>query len=190
MSPYSSNKAHRKGDILTIVIEETSQASHTADTSTSKRSSLEGGFNLSWDRLASALGDNTNISGRVTGADRYDGTGKTTRKSLARATISVIVQEVLANGNLYITGQHNVNINAETQVITVEGVVRPRDISDANTISSSKIANAKISIDGRGPINAKQNPGILTRILNWIFWFFLTRGNKSVIQKNIFCLFY
>ncbi|NLA58040.1 MAG: flagellar basal body L-ring protein FlgH [Firmicutes bacterium] len=77
--------------------------------------------------------------------------------------------EVLPNGNLVIEGTQSLIVNNETQEITVRGVIRPQDIEPDNTILSTYIADATISYQGSGILGAQDKPGILTRILNWIF---------------------
>jgi flagellar L-ring protein precursor FlgH len=75
---------------------------------------------------------------------------------------------VLDNGNLMIEGNRTVGINREDSRLFVSGVVRPRDISPANTIRSDRIANAEIQLKGKGPLWNNQRRGIITRLLDWV----------------------
>jgi len=79
------------------------------------------------------------------------------------------VVEVLPNGNLVIEGRQTIVINGEEQVIVVSGIVRPQDIEPDNTVLSTYIADATIVYNGTGPIGDAQEPGLLTRLLNWLF---------------------
>ena len=83
--------------------------------------------------------------------------------------ITVQVTEVKPNGNLVISGTQTIKQNKEEQKITVTGEVRPQDISTSNTVLSSYVANARIQVDGKGPIANKQQQGILTQIWNILF---------------------
>ena len=74
-------------------------------------------------------------------------------------------QEIDKNGELQIKGQQLIEINGDKQLIQIEGRVRPRDISENNTLPSSRVAEAKISYVGDGILAEKQSPGILSRIL-------------------------
>jgi flagellar L-ring protein precursor FlgH len=171
-SPYSSIRAHKVGDIITILIEETTRANQSAGTNTSKKTGIQADFLANWDRVASALGthrDNTRMKSQISGGDDYAGAGETSRKSLVTAKLSATVTQVLPNGNLYVLGKHNVNVNDETETIVVAGIIRPSDISAQNAVYSSQIADAQISIKGNGTVAAKQTPGLLGKMFGWLF---------------------
>ena len=87
------------------------------------------------------------------------------------ATISAKVYEVYPNGNLFIKGNREVTINEERQYIKLSGIVRPEDISPANEVVSSVIADAKISISGKGVISDKQHPGNGHRLFDFLWPF-------------------
>ena len=76
---------------------------------------------------------------------------------------------MLPNGNLVVEGKRRVGMNAETQEITLSGVVRPSDISPANTIASPLVADAQIKYGGRGPVGDKQHDGLISRIFKVLF---------------------
>ena len=78
---------------------------------------------------------------------------------------------MLSNGNLIIQGNREVRVNHENQIITLTGMVRPRDISADNVIMSTYIADARISYSGSGIVNDKQRPGWLVRLLDNIWPF-------------------
>ena len=87
----------------------------------------------------------------------------------ATGNVTVTVIEVKDNGNLVVEGTQSIWNNKNEHRITVQGVVRPDDISPDNTIVSSKVADATLRFDGKGPLNAKQRQGILTQIFNILF---------------------
>jgi len=161
-------RAHNVGDIVTINIVEAASASKNATTKTAKTSSLE----ASWSGVLEK------ISGDLLGADQkaafgnsFDGKGETTRNSTLNAYISAQVIQVLANGNLAIQGSRQVQVNNETQIINIQGVIRSVDISSTNVVLSTVIADAKIELSGQGVVSDKQRVGWLTRILDWIWPF-------------------
>jgi len=176
-------KARRKGDLLTIVINEQASASKEAKTATSRDASMSAGIpnllgletslpkavpnglsrwlnDLNLDKLVSA-----------STASKYDGSGSTSRKENLTATITVKVVDVLANGNLLVEGRRNVKVNNEDQVIVLEGTIRSRDVSTDNTVNSAYVADARISYTGKGVVSDRQSPGWLMNILDSLWPF-------------------
>jgi len=160
-SIFSDTKARKIGDLVTIIIVERTQASQSTEITTGKDASTEFGPGLGildFIPLAKVGGS----SGRTVGGKNQQGGSLS-----ARMTSRVV--DVLPNGNLVIEGTQSLIVNNETQEITVRGVIRPQDIAPDNTILSTYIADATISYQGSGILGGKDEPGILTRILNWIF---------------------
>ncbi|MRR38206.1 flagellar basal body L-ring protein FlgH, partial [bacterium] len=114
--------------------------------------------------------DPNNLLGAST-SSKFEGSGATTRKENLAATMSAKIVEVLPNGNFLIEGRRNVKVNNEDQIIILEGTVRPRDVSPDNTVSSSLIADARITYTGKGVISDRQRPGWLMNILDYIWPF-------------------
>ena len=106
---------------------------------------------------------------RLGGQDDFSGIGRTSRRSKVETTISAIIVQILENGNLFVVGEHVVNINNDKEIIEISGVVRQDDISPENEVYSHKIANAKISVKGEGVVGSKQTPGLLSKMFGWIF---------------------
>jgi flagellar L-ring protein precursor FlgH len=99
----------------------------------------------------------------------YDGQAGTSREGSLLATISARVIRVMENGNLMIEGSKVVEINEEKELIKVKGVVRPQDIEADNTIYSSNISDAEITYSGKGTVHNGHRPGLLSKLLNFIF---------------------
>ncbi|MGM0369041.1 MAG: flagellar basal body L-ring protein FlgH, partial [Bacillota bacterium] len=85
------------------------------------------------------------------------------------ADMTVKVVEKTTNGNLKIAGTKELDINGEKQQIEITGSVRPADIEADNTVESRYLANVNINYSGKGIVGDKQDPGILSRIFNWLF---------------------
>ena len=98
----------------------------------------------------------------------YEGGGKSQNKQKLEAKLTATVIEMMPNGNLVIEGRRTVHIAASTQYIILTGIIRPRDIASDNTIKSSYLADATIRYEGKGDINYNQDPGLLTRLWNWV----------------------
>ena len=166
-SPYSTQKAYKVGDIINIIILESSSARNLAGTKSDVKDDLSFKFTHTIQRLAPIIGANNQAVGQL--SNRYAGDGSTTRGSNVQARIAAWVTEIQPNGNLMIKGQHKVEVNDELQEIILTGVVRPKDISGANTVYSYQVAGADLSVKGTGSVADTSSPGWITRILNWLF---------------------
>jgi len=161
VSFYADHRARRVGDIVTIIVTESSKASKSSATETSKASGSNG-----------SLSDLFGLSGLpvkmgVNAGSDYSGSGSTTRSGSMEATISAFVKQVLPNRSLVLEGTRQVTVNDDVQTITVSGIVRPEDVRADNTVLSMYIADARIEYMGEGP--TAQRPGIVTRILQTPF---------------------
>jgi flagellar L-ring protein precursor FlgH len=159
---FKDSRAHTVGDIITILVEETATAKVEAKTDTSRSHTQQAGL-LDFLNLEGKLKErgiplgSTNLVN--TSSDRtFSGDGKTDRKDSLTASIAAVVTQVMPNGLLVIQGQREVMVNYEKQVLTLQGLIRPEDISSQNTIASGKIAEARIAYAGRGVVDESQTP--------------------------------
>lgn len=166
-SPYSPEKSFKVGDIITVLILESAQAQHKAGTKTDVKDDLGVKFNHTIEKLSPLIGASNQITGQL--ANKYAGSGGTERSSNVTAKVAAVVTEVYENGNLKLEGRHKVTVNDEDQEILVTGVVRSKDVGISNTIYSYQVADADISIRGKGVVQEAESAGWLTRILNWLF---------------------
>jgi flagellar L-ring protein FlgH len=168
-------KARRKGDIVTIVITETANASKEAKTDTSRNSTINAGIpNFLGLEQAGIIKNNFADLSKLINANvqsSFAGAGSTSRTESLNATISAKVIDVLPNSNLLIEGRRNVRVNNEDQIIIIEGTVRPTDIGTNNVINSIYIADARISYSGKGIISDRQSPGWLMNIVDKLWPF-------------------
>ncbi len=177
-SMFADRKAHDVGDIVTVIISEKASASKEATTSTSRTSNMTASipnfFGLENDKLWTtghyAPVDLENLV-KADFANGFDGAGTTTRKEDLNAFLTTQVVGRYPNGQMKIRGGKEVMVNDEVQVIYLTGIVRPVDITSANTINSYKILNARISYTGNGAISDKQQPGWMMRMLDYAWPF-------------------
>lgn len=139
----ADNKAFGIGDLLTVQVFENSSASTSAETGTRRGNSLSVGVSS---RSGSADKVGLGVSGE------FDGGGKTQRANRLLTTLTVSVREVLPNGDLRIGGEQILTVNEEPQKVSLEGRVRPTDVSDGNIVLSTRLADAKISYVGEGDL--------------------------------------
>ncbi|MFY9233891.1 MAG: flagellar basal body L-ring protein FlgH [Fimbriimonadaceae bacterium] len=162
-NPFTDRIARGVGDIVTILISETSVASFAATTSANKDTgnNVLKGLGPVLQSLIPALSTSANSN--------FTGGGNTTHTGKFLAAMSVKVIQVLENGNLVVEGTRDIKVNRDWQIFKLSGVLRRDDIRSDNTILSEKIADAQIVAESKGIISDRQRRGIITRILDWLF---------------------
>jgi len=167
MNIYSDGRAHRVGDIITIVLSEQTQSSKTAKTTADKTSDV----NLP---QATVLGNPISLFGAPISANSggastnsFEGEGKSNMSNSLNGNITVTVHEVLPNGVLVVRGEKWLTLNQGDEYIQISGMVRPQDISADNTVSSTKLADARIGYSGTGGVHD-------TNVMGWLSRFFIS----------------
>ncbi len=172
---FTDMRARHVGDVVTVRISERPRGKLNATTNTSRKSSISAGITdfLGYMKALGAKNLNFDSANMFTANinPQFDGQGKITRDGEVTAYVAARVIKVFPNGNLYIKGIREIKVNNETQYITISGIVRPDDISQDNEISSTYIADARIEYSGTGVIAAKQRPGWLAQIIDYIWPF-------------------
>jgi flagellar L-ring protein FlgH len=157
--------AHHVGDIVTIVLNEATNAQKSAVTTTTKNTT---------DTLPgmTLLGSPVTIHGtpvlsnNINDAAKFDGEGGSKQSNSLTGYITATVIRVLPNGNLYVKGQKWIGINQGSEYVRISGVVRPIDLAPDNSIPSLKVANANISYGGKGALADANAQGWLSRFFN------------------------
>jgi flagellar L-ring protein precursor FlgH len=157
---YQDYPEYEMGDIITVVIEEDASAIQSANSDASQGSdyNAESGGLLDFIPFFD-----------FSYSDSESADGQTQRSGTLQADITTQVVDLKKNGNLKIQGRKRVKINGEIQTIILEGVIRPQDINFDNEVSSKRVSNANIEYEGEGVVGDKQDPGLLTRLFNFIF---------------------
>ena len=172
---FTDHRARQVGDVITVQIVESAEASSEASTETGRESSLKAsldkflGLSKEYPSSHPFLNPFKGISAST--SSDFKGSGTTTRKSKLSTTISAMVVEVLPNGNLVIEGSRRIMVNGEDQSIVLRGIVRPEDVSEENVVLSTAICNAQISYTGRGVVAEQQRPGWFARLFFYIWPF-------------------
>ncbi|MDP1737602.1 MAG: flagellar basal body L-ring protein FlgH [Caulobacter sp.] len=158
---FVDQRASRVGDILTVQIDIDDSASTQNNTTTSRTANQTMGFPHLFG-LESSLGKilpggfDPSAAIETGSTSAKAGAGAVTRSEKISLTVAAVVTAVLPNGNLVIQGTQEVMTNGELRRLTVSGIVRPEDISAANTIRHIQIAEARIAYGGRGDISRVQ----------------------------------
>lgn len=168
---FSDFKARNVGDIITILIAESSSASETSKVDTKKSNNLD--FALTHlfgaGKMLFGKDDGQELTrAKYSGKNEFGGQAQTVNSGKLTTQMSATVKEVMANGNLLIEGRRAILYNKEKKNIVVSGVIRPQDITPENTVLSTYVADASISFEGKGEVSNQSQPGILTKLFNWI----------------------
>jgi flagellar L-ring protein precursor FlgH len=157
--------ARHVGDIVTIILNEATNAQKSATTKTSK-STNETLPGMSLFGSPVTIHGASVLSGTVNDSSKFDGEGNSAQSNSLTGFVTVTVAKVLPNGNLYVKGEKKIWINQGQENVLLSGVIRPIDLAPDNSISSSKVANARITYGGRGAIADVNAQGWLSRFFN------------------------
>ncbi|MCE8517721.1 flagellar basal body L-ring protein FlgH [Ruegeria pomeroyi] len=175
-SLLGDQRAMKKGDILTVVIEIDEKAEISNDTNRSRSGSESLGvphlLGLP-QRIDEKLPDGASMSNAVAvdSSSASGGKGSVKRKEKLTLRVAATVVDVLPNGVLSITGSQELRVNFELRELLVSGYVRPEDISRQNEITYDKIASARVSYGGRGQITDVQQPRYGQQVLDMVLPF-------------------
>jgi flagellar L-ring protein precursor FlgH len=153
------HKAYRAGDVVTVQVLENSSASTSTDTTTQRKNNLSATLTTPPSHQRSV--------GLSTSGD-FDGGGTTQRTSRLLATLTVTVRDVLNNGDLHVAGEQILTVNGEQYRVELEGRVRPQDISDANVVLSTRLADARITYVGQGDLSERQKRSVWRSVMDWL----------------------
>jgi flagellar L-ring protein precursor FlgH len=157
-------RANRAGDIVTILVTENASAVASGATNTARKSSAKNTITSLAGTLAA--GNPAANLADLSNTQQLQGTGLTSRNLTLTATLSARVVDVTPNGILVVEGSKDVMVNSERQTITVRGLVRPADLSTANAVLSTRVADLQVRVNGKGVVgDAVRRPFFLSRIL-------------------------
>ena len=158
-------RARAVGDILTVLLVEKTDASKESSTGTGKTSKLT-------TEAPTVLGRGITYKGQpllnneISGDRSFDGKSDSSQSNKLEGSVTVTVAERLPNGNLLVRGEKRITINQGQEFIRLQGIVRPVDIGPANTVPSTKIADATITYTGKGTLADSNRQGWLSRFFN------------------------
>jgi flagellar L-ring protein precursor FlgH len=157
-------RASQVDDVVTILVTESVNAV-ASGVSTSERASAATASINSLAGIKSPTGALANLAG-LSSDQKINGTGTTSRASTLTAVLTARVVKVLPGGLLLVEGDKNIQVNSEQQTIAVRGVVRTADISTANTVASTQLADMEVRVNGRGVVgDAIRRPNALYRLI-------------------------
>jgi flagellar L-ring protein precursor FlgH len=161
---FSDNRARGVGDIVTVKISESTEITGTEDSSA--ESSNSHSINLDTSNFLTRVKDISGYLPNITADTSHNFAGKGDYESNRNINLELtaVVTEMLANGNLIIEGNRDVNVNGEKYTIKLSGIIRPIDINLDNEVQSTSIANANITLEGKGFLTRAGKRGWWNRI--------------------------
>jgi len=166
---FENTTARRVGDLLTIRLNERTQASKSAATSTSKESSVTLPGPTIAGRPVTVNGVEI-LNNALNGQRDFNGEGDSSQSNALKGEVTATVMQRLPNGNLLVRGQKWLQLNQGRELVQIEGIVRAIDIEPDNSIQSWKVGNARITYSGQGAIADANRAGWLTRFFNSGWW--------------------
>ncbi len=163
---FEDVKARRVGDLITVVLQESINASKSASTEADKDSNID-------IPQPTLFGKDNRLSELINDFEatrEFEGDGETTQENSIEGNITVTVHEVYPNGYLLVKGEKLLELNEGSEVVRITGIVRPVDITSDNTILSNQIANAQITYKGKGIVSDSSKAGWLTRFFYSVIW--------------------
>lgn len=160
-SMFGDRKAAGVGDVVHILITESATATQSAGRTHSKNDQITAGPGTGWADFIKMIG--------YSGSSNYAANATATRSGTITTRLTVMVKEVLPNGNLLIEGGRQVLVNKDQQNITICGEIRPQDLQRDNTIYSYQVANVNIEYAGSDPRTPGSKVGIISRIIHYLF---------------------
>ncbi|WP_179589866.1 flagellar basal body L-ring protein FlgH [Pseudomonas sp. KB-10] len=171
---YDDRKAFRVGDIITITLNERTQASKNANSNIQKDSSANLGVTSLFGSTPSVTnpltGGNMNLGAQFNGEREASGSGQAGQSNSLSGSITVTVAEVLPNGILAVRGEKWMTLNTGDELVRISGLVRADDIATDNTVASTRIADARITYSGTGAFADASQPGWLSRFFVSPLW--------------------
>jgi flagellar L-ring protein precursor FlgH len=157
---FEDRRARNVGDVLTIVIAEKTSARQSSSSKVDRSGKIDAAISAAPLVNAGQLG---RLNARGASSNSMNGSGETGSDNAFAGTITVTVVEVLANGNLVVSGDKQVGINQVVETLRFSGVISPVTILPGNTVNSTQVADARLQVRGRGDIDRAQTSGWLAR---------------------------
>lgn len=155
----TDQRAMHIGDSLVVLVYESAAATNQTNVKVNRETSID----------VSASDRHNTIGGSLDTGNDAQGGGIERRSGEVIARVSATIMDITPNDEYVIAGKQRISLNNESQTITVSGRVRQRDIDAANTVISSRIADAKIEFTGQGLLSSREKPGLISHFFNWLF---------------------
>ncbi len=176
-TPYTPNSLYSQplpnsvGDMLTILIDEQTIMSNSAQLEIERTQAIQENSSGLLNRVIHKIGVPQRFSfPDFNGLDtdnNLESQASASRTSQLKDTISVQVVQILPNGNLVVQGTKVVLINRDRVNMMVTGIINPYYLNQNNQIASTQVGNFQMLMSGKGIINRQQNDGIFNKVFQF-----------------------
>jgi flagellar L-ring protein precursor FlgH len=179
---FKDQRAKDVGDILTVSVAIADNATLTTTLTNTRAGTEKAGSSTTGspltllgfeNSLSKILPDSLNLASLadLNSTSSVNNGGKTARTEAINVTMAAVITQVLPNGNLVISGRQEFRVNYEMRELSIQGIIRPEDISSSNSVTSEKIAEARVYYGGRGLVSDVSQPRYGQQIFDIIFPF-------------------
>ena len=161
---FEDRRARFVGDVITINIAETVQASKKSDTKSERTQSLSAAVPTITGLPVKSL---QGLGLEANDSNKFSGKGENSSSNAFKGTITVTVIDVYPNGNLLVSGEKTIGLKEGEEFVRFSGVVNPSTISGTNSVISTQVADARIEYKANGFLDSSQ-------VMGWLGRFFLT----------------
>lgn len=161
---FEDRRARFVGDVLTINIQETVQASKKGNTTAERSHSVDASLPVISGLPFKGMQGTTL---EASNSNKFSGKGENSSSNAFTGTITVTVIEVFPNGNLLVSGEKQIGLKEGEEFVRFSGVVNPNSITSANTVTSTQVADARIEYKANGFLDSAQ-------VMGWLGKFFLS----------------
>jgi flagellar L-ring protein precursor FlgH len=171
---FKDTRARRVGDVLTIAVREVTLFDGKEDRKMNKDTKASAFFDFKGKgqgATGTAKSFAANLDGTVTSQRELNGKADYKSDRTFSDRMSVVIVDVMPNGNLLIEGFRKRVVVNEEKVLRVTGIIRPQDIGADNIVQSQYIANFQVMYHGVGPETSYTNNGWLGRFVNKVWPF-------------------
>lgn len=154
---FGRGRKFKVGDVITVLLNESTQAARTTNSNLSRESTNDAlpGLQTLANNMGGMLQGANTAGGKITNK----GVGAADQQASLVGSVAVSVIDILPNGNLVLRGEKQLALSEGTEVIQVAGIIRPDDIAPNNTVQSRRLANAQIAYRGTGDLASATRPG-------------------------------
>lgn len=172
---FQETRGRRVGDILTVVVNEYSDAARDSSTGTQRKSDMRLGIsaflNVLQNYAANHPGFDPNALLATVASSDFAAQGATSASGQLTAMVPVRIKDIMPNGDFYVEGNKTLLLNNEQSYLYLSGVVRPIDVGTDNSVDSAVLADVELEYTGSGMMAENERPGVLWRFLNFIWPF-------------------